>query len=47
VPGLPQNRATSRALPDRPPDASQPTLGGTPKLTESRQELSVDALGKV
>jgi len=46
VPGLPQNRATSHALPGRPPDASQPTLGATPKLTESRQTLSVDTLGK-
>ena len=47
VPGLPQNRATSRALPGRPPDASQPPLGVTPKLTESRQKFSVDTLGKV
>jgi len=47
VPGPPQNRATSRALPGRSPDASQPPLGVTPKLTESRQELSVDTLGKV
>jgi hypothetical protein len=44
VPGPPQNRATSRALPGRSPDVSQPPLGVTPKLTESRQKLSVDAL---
>jgi hypothetical protein len=47
VPGLPQNRATSRALPGRPPDASQPPLGVTPRLTESRQTSPVDNLGKV
>jgi len=41
VPGPPQNRATSRALPGRSPDASQPPLGVTPKLTEGRQILSV------
>src|ERR1035437_10924049 len=46
VPGPPQNRATSRALPGRSPDASQPPLGVTPKLTESRQKLSVDTLGQ-
>ena len=47
VPGPPQNRATSRALPGRSPDASQPPLGVTPKLTESRQTLSVATLGQV
>ena len=47
VPGPPQNRATSRALPGRSPDASQPPLGVTPKLTESRQNTSVDTLGQV
>jgi hypothetical protein len=47
VPGPPQNRATPRALPGRSPDVSQPPLGVTPKLTESRQELSIDTLGQV
>jgi hypothetical protein len=47
VPGPPQNRATSRALPDRSPDASQPPLGVTPKLTESRQHLPIDTLRQV
>ena len=47
VPGPPQNRATSRALPGRSPDASQPPLGVTPKLTEGRQILSVATLGQV
>ena len=47
VPGPSQNRATSRALPGRSPDASQPPLGVTPKLTESRQNLPIDTLGQV
>jgi hypothetical protein len=34
-------------LPGRSPDASQPPLGVTPKLIESRQELSVYTLGQV
>jgi hypothetical protein len=36
--------ATSRTLPGRSPDVSQPPLGVTPKLTESRQNLPVDIL---
>ena len=46
VPGPPQNRATSRAMLGRSPDVSQPPLGVTPKLTESRQTLPVDTLGR-
>ena len=34
-------------MPGRSPDASQPPLGVTPKLIESRQELSVYTLGQV